>query len=43
MVVIAHAAHTALGLLQLAPLFAVAGFALWQSRRARDARRAGTS
>jgi len=38
MIVIAHAGHWALGLLQLTPVFAVAGFALWQSRRARGGR-----
>lgn len=41
MVVIAHAGHWALGVLQFAPVLAVAAFAVWQSRRARGARPAG--
>lgn len=31
MIVIAHAGHWALGLLEAAPLFVVAAFALWRS------------
>jgi hypothetical protein len=32
MIVIAHAGHWALGLLQATPVFAVAAVALWRSR-----------
>ncbi|MGH2898392.1 MAG: hypothetical protein ACRDMZ_06930 [Solirubrobacteraceae bacterium] len=39
MIVIAHAGHWALDLLQLSPVIAIAGFAAWQSRSARRARR----
>jgi len=35
MVVIAHAGHWTLALLQATPLFAVAAFALWKSRNQR--------
>ena len=35
MIVIAHAGHWALGLLEALPLFAVAAFALWRARQDR--------
>ncbi|MEA2187755.1 MAG: hypothetical protein QOD83_2537 [Solirubrobacteraceae bacterium] len=38
MVVIAHAAHWTLALLQATPLFVVAAFALWKSREERRRR-----
>jgi hypothetical protein len=34
MVVIAHAGHWALGLLEITPVLVVAAFALWKSREA---------
>lgn len=36
MIVIAHAGHWALGLLELSPLLVVAAFATWKSRSAAD-------
>ena len=45
MIVIAHAGHWALGLLEVTPVVAVAAFALWRTRASaslgRDAARAG--
>ena len=35
MIVIAHAGHWALGLLEASPLFVVAAFALWRVRQDR--------
>lgn len=43
MIVIAHAGHWALGLLQLTPVVAVAAFAAWKSIGARTAVREGSS
>jgi hypothetical protein len=40
MIVIAHAGHWALGLLELTPLLAVAAFATWKSRTERAVHRA---
>jgi hypothetical protein len=40
MIVIAHAGHWALGLLEFTPLLAVAAFATWKSRAERALRRA---
>jgi hypothetical protein len=40
MIVIAHAGHWALGLLELTPLLAVAAFATWKSRAERAQHRA---
>ncbi len=38
MFLIAHAGHYALGVLEFAPLLAVAAFAVWSSRARRGAR-----
>jgi hypothetical protein len=40
MIVIAHAGHWALGLLEFTPLLAVAAFATWKSRADRARHRA---
>jgi hypothetical protein len=42
MIVIAHAGHYALGLLEATPLLVVAGFALWKTRSERPQRRSET-
>jgi hypothetical protein len=40
MIVIAHAGHWALGLVEAAPVFVVAAFALWRSLGERGGRQA---